>query len=151
MANLAAAPLTRENNTPHTAIDYAPQDAPIQDNVKVYNGAIICAENAGGYAIPGADTANARCLGVATETVDNTVAGHAAGALKVPYRTGVFAFDTGGDAACTQVDVGKLCYVLDDHTVVRVAGVVNNVIAGVVQSIDPNTGKVWVDMRRHSA
>lgn len=143
------AALTRERNTPHTLIDTAPQDAPVQDNVVIYNGALTCAEPVGGFAVPAADTANYRSLGVADETADNTIAGHTAGGIKVPYRVGIFSFDTTGVNAITQADVGKLCYVLDDHTVVRAAGTVNSIIAGRVEAIDAN-GQIWVDTRMKS-
>lgn len=157
MANLAAAGLTRERNTPVQELDYAPIDAPVQDNVKIWNGGIVCLEPVAGYAVPGADTANYKAMGVAYETADNTVTGHSAGGIRVPYRVGVFAFDTGGSAAIVQTDVGHLAYVLDDHTVVEAGGTNNSVIAGVVVALDPylvganSTNMVWVDMRRKSA
>src|SRR4030042_4892350 len=86
-------------------------DAPVATGVKIFAGSMICA-NASGYAAPGANTANFKFLGVALEQVDNTLGGN--GAKTVRYRCiGVYEFKA---SSISQVDVGKIMYLVDDET-----------------------------------
>ena len=62
---------------------------------------------------------------------------------KASVEAGVFKFFTTGVNAITAADVGKTCCVLDNQTVVRAAGTSNSIVAGTVDSIDPDGG-IWV-------
>jgi len=100
----------------------------------------VCA-NTSGYAVPAADTAGFKFLGVALEQVDNT--GGANGAKKVRLRrTGVFEFDA---TSITQAMVGSSMYVADDHTIDDAAGPVNDIRVGLLVKYVSDT-KGWIDI-----
>jgi hypothetical protein len=108
---------------------------------KIFGGSIVCGD-ANGWAVPGADTANFKTFGVAVETADNTAVGAANGDVSVRCQRGVFKFDNGaGGNALAQADVGKTCFVVDDHTVGKATA--QSIAAGILDSIDPDGG-IWV-------
>ena len=113
-------------------------DFPVAANGKIYAGSLVCA-NSTGYAVPAADTAGMKFLGVALEQVDNT--GGASGASTVRLRrNGVFLFDAN---SITQAMVGNAMYVADDHTVASTG--TNSIRAGVlVKFVDSTHG--WIDI-----
>lgn len=115
---------------------------PIADNVHVYANSLV-GLNAAGYCIP-AGSGCTKIVGLAEKDYDNTVAGHALGALTVRVRQGVFGWanDAGG-AALTVADVGSVCYALDDQTVTRASAGGTLPVAGTVLGVE--TGKVFVD------
>jgi len=59
------------------------------------------------------------------------------------FAVGVHKFATTGANAITAADLQKQCFILDDQTVVRQAGTGNAILAGTVDSIDPDGG-IWV-------
>lgn len=85
-------------------------------NVKIIKGTIVCL--AAGFATPGAVATGLKCIGKATETVDNT--GGAAGAKTVLVEAGTFQWNNGtaGDALA-DADVGATVFVLDNQTMVK--------------------------------
>lgn len=99
---------------------------PMADNVVIYKGDLVLADATTGLAKPVYATGTtADCfMGVAKETVDNTLAGHAASLKSVRvHRTGSFVFDIA--ATASQANVGAAYY-----TDVSAAGTPHTVIAG---------------------
>lgn len=83
----------------------------VKTGVTIYKGGMVCIDPSTGYAVPAADTANYRCVGVAEETVAAGAA--ASGTYSVRARTGIFLL------AATSIaitDQGKMMYVKDDQT-----------------------------------
>ncbi|KKM67318.1 hypothetical protein LCGC14_1472270 [marine sediment metagenome] len=110
---------------------------------KLFAGAGICSD-ALGNAVAAADVAGLATMGIAEEQVDNSAG--AAGDLEIRVRKGVFEFETSGGSAVTAADVGRVVFWLDDQTVVKAAGVTNDVKAGILDSIDVESGKPWVKL-----
>lgn len=124
---------------------YAPQeifDYKTKGATTFYAG-ILVNSDASGFLVPGADTASHKCVGRSEEgKVSKTGDGN--DILRV--GNGVFEFATSGANAIVQADVGRLCYVLDNQTVVKAAGTTNSVIAGKVVKLLSAT-RVLVDTR----
>lgn len=134
------AALTQDRATPYR--EGIEIEFPVAANAKIFAGGLVCT-NAGGFAVPGADTAGLRFLGVALEKVDNT--GGADGAKKVRCRrTGVFEFNA---ASITQAMVGDSMYIKDDNTFDDAAGCTNDVKAGVLVKY-VSSSKGWIDIGR---
>jgi hypothetical protein len=132
------AALTKDRATPYR--DGIEIEFPVAANTKIYAGSMVCA-NASGYAVPAADTAGLRFLGVALEQVDNT--GGANGAKKVRLRrSGAFEFDA---ASISQAMVGTSMYVMDDHTIDDAAGPTNDIRVGILVKYVSDT-KGWIDI-----
>lgn len=130
--------LTKDRATPYR--DGIELEFPVAANGKIYAGSLVCA-NTSGYAVPAADTAGYKFLGVAMEMVDNT--GGANGAKKVRVRrAGVFEFDA---LSITQAMVGSSMYVVDDHTIDDASGPVNDIRVGMLVKYVSDT-KGWVDI-----
>lgn len=82
----------------------------VYQSTEIFAGSLVCV-NSGGYAVPAADTAGYRFVGVALEHVNNT---GSSGAKTVRVRrTGAFEFDA---TSISQGDVGSDMYVVDDET-----------------------------------
>jgi hypothetical protein len=109
---------------------------PVQTAVTIYKGGMVCINPSTGYAVPAADTANYRCVGVAEEQV---AAGSAAsGTYNVRVRTGIFLLDATSIAI---TDVGKMMYVKDDQTFDDTS--TNGIAAGIlVQYVSATSG--WI-------
>lgn len=134
------AALTKDRATPYR--EGIEIEFPVAANSKIYSGSLVCA-NTSGYAVPAADTAGLKFLGVALEQVDNT--GGANGAKLVRLRrTGVFEFDA---TSVTQAMVGTAMYVKDDHTVDDAAGATNDIKVGELVKYVADT-KGWIDISR---
>ena len=135
MAALSTARATKEREI--REIGY-----PVDAGVKVIGGGMV-AFNAAGYARPGANGTTSRCMGVATQTVDNTTG--AAGAATVTVRRSCFAFAT---TDVTIADIGKDCWAVDDQTVTKILPGVNPAKAGMIVSVEVvgAVTQVWVDM-----
>lgn len=142
---------TREYDTPTSHHDY-PVSLKMKGNVKVWNGTLVSTD-AAGFAVPAADTASTNPMGRANATVDTTAAGPkgllADGVESVEVLIGIIELDNpAGANALTQVDVGKLAYVLSDHEVARAAGTTNSRIAGKVLAVDTTRAKATIDLRQ---
>ena len=134
------AALTKDRATPYR--EGIEIEFPVAANSKIYSGSLVCS-NTSGYAVPAADTAGLKFLGVALEQVDNT--GGVNGAIQLRLRrTGVFEFDA---ASITQAMVGSAMYAMDDHTVDDAAGASNDIKVGVLLKYVSDT-KGWIDITR---
>jgi len=134
------AALTQDRATPYR--EGIEIEFPVAAATKIYAGSLVCA-NAQGFAIPGADTAGLKFLGVALEQVDNTSGGDGAKVLRL-RRRGVFEFNA---ASITQTMVGDPMYVKDDNTFDDAAGTTNDIKAGVLVKYVTDT-KGWIDISR---
>jgi hypothetical protein len=110
------------------------QVLPIADNVKIYKGSLVMA--VGGYATPGATALGGLAVGRALKTYDNTVVGHALGALDVEIEEGCFWWANGDSIA--QADVTKEAWVVDDQTVSKASA--GKSPAGVIRRYDATRG-----------
>lgn len=112
---------------------------PIADNVKCFEGGIVV--SSAGFAQPATAATGLVCLGVALKTVDNTVAGHTAGALNVPIQRGQFWFanSSAGDAIAA-ANRGGPCYLVDDQTVALTDSNASRSLAGTVIAVDSSLG-----------
>jgi hypothetical protein len=100
----------------------------------VYKGGMIQVLADGTLNRGGATNAQ-QVVGRASETVVTAVTG-----ARCKYESGIFSYDNDVSNPCATSDIGNICYVVDDHTVASTG----TVIAGIVESIDPDTGEVWV-------
>jgi hypothetical protein len=135
--------LAQDRNTQRKYVERVVSENPlIAATTTVWNGSLV-ANNAAGALIPASDTAGITVLGRASRRMVNPTGAAAAVVPAGKVEAGCYKFATTGGNALTIVDVGKNAYVLDDQTVVRAAGTTNSIIAGIVDSIDPDGG-VWV-------
>ena len=108
---------------------------------KLYAG-ILVAVNASGYVVPAADTAGLVVMGRSEKQVDNSAGAN--GDLLAQIRRGVFLFDNSTTAALDKDDIGKQCFVEDDHTVAETS--TNGVKAGrFVGFKDGDETQCWVE------
>ena len=109
---------------------------PVKDATIIYAGGMVAIQN-DGHAIPAADAANLKVVGVAKKTVDNSAG--ADGDLWVEVEQGLFLFTA---SSITQAMVGKMMYVVDDETFDDAVGT-NGVKAGkLVEYV--STTKGWI-------
>jgi hypothetical protein len=124
---------------------------PMADNVAISKGDIVRVV-AAGYADSTTEPAEADMfVGVAMESVDNTLTGHAAGLKSVRvWTTGIFEFDATGMA---QTDVGTLMYIdheAGDQKTVKSAGVAPSLEIGTCVGIISAT-RIQVKIRPQTA
>ena len=106
----------------------------------IYAGAMVCI-NSNALAAPAAASAGYVIAGRAESKSDNTGSSYAA-STTIKVKRGVFRWGNGD--SITDADVGSLCYVSDDQTVVvSTNGLAANVVAGVI--VDVDSSGVWVD------
>jgi predicted RecA/RadA family phage recombinase len=130
--------LTKDRNTVRKAGEFAAY--PVGTGAKIFAGSMVML-NAAGYAVPAADTAGCKFLGIARQFIDNT--GGANGDLKVEvWRKGCFEMTCAGMAV---TDVGTVVYASDDQTVTKTAG--NGVNCGRISEFVSATS-VYVDIDR---
>jgi len=112
-------------------------------STKIYKGGMV-ALNSAGYAVPAANTAGLRVIGICEEQADNSAG--AAGAIDVKVMRGLFELANGTQAlALAQID--SPCLVQDDQTVGKGgAATTKGIIAGTFKGLDPSTSLPWVDM-----
>lgn len=113
-------------------------------STQIFHGALV-ALNASGFLVDGSDTANLKVVGVALDAADNSSGGD--GDLEVEVYRGAARVATSGASSLVQADVGGDAFILDDNTVVKAAGVTNNIIAGEVLEIE-DASTVWVNFNR---
>jgi len=140
---------------------------PLADNVIVSLGSMVVLD-AQGNANPGVSATGLKCVGVAAlgyqaqpgnssfgpltpgNFIDNTRIGHAAGAMSVECRRGIFRFNNSSGDPVVAGDIGEPCFIVDDHTVSHGDGVGTQSVAGRVEEIDA-AGGIWVNFDRQSA
>ena len=110
----------------------------VAGSTTIYAGSLV-ALNASGYAVPAANTAGFKFLGVAMEHVDNSSGSNGDKTVRV-RRKGVFRFDASGMAI---TDIGASVYVSDDHTVAK--STTNSVACGKIAEFVSAT-EVGVDI-----
>ncbi len=134
------AALTQDRATPYR--EGIEIEFPVAAATKIYAGSLVCA-NSQGFAVPGADTAGLKFLGVALEQVDNSSVANGAKVVRL-RRAGVFEFNAG---SITQDMVGDPMYIKDDNTFDDAVGTTNDVKVGVLVKYVTDT-KGWVDISR---
>lgn len=136
------AALTKDRNTKSKDIRRS-IDVPVAATTTIYAGAMV-AVNASGYLIPASDAAGITTVGVADHAADNSAGAN--GDIFCRVRKGVFAFNTAGTVV-DQADAFLSVYVSDDNTVEKIAGVTNNIVAGTLDSLDPDDATIaWVNI-----
>lgn len=121
MANLSANRPTARDGGVDSGVIVNRIQIPIEDNVHIYQGALVQV-NASGFAVPAGvaaatDTSAYVTVGRAYREYDNTVTGHAQSALTVEIEEGAFFWDLKSGDLPVQADVGHTVYAYDDHTV----------------------------------
>jgi len=132
--------LSTDRNTVRKQGDYAAY--PVKGGATVYAGSLVCID-ANGYALPGADTAGYRFVGVARGYADNSAGSDGDVSIEV-WRRGCFEFACAG---MTLADVGGSVYVLDDQTVGLAATATNDIPCGAVSEFNSATS-VYIDIAR---
>lgn len=87
---------------------------PVAANTTIYQGTLV-ALDVTGQAVPAADAAGLRVVGVACQTYDNSDG--AAGATLATVRRGTFLFQNSVTQPLTAADAGKIAVVEDDSTI----------------------------------
>lgn len=114
---------------------------PVAAATRIFAG-IMAAINSGGYIVPAADTAGLRVIGRSEEQIDNSAGAN--GDLGIQLRRGVFLFDNSTTNALDKDDIGKQCFVEDDHTVAETS--TNGVKAGRFLGFkDGDETQCWVE------
>lgn len=109
---------------------------PVYTGVTIYKGGFVCL-NSSGYAVPGADTAGLRCVGVAMEQVAAGAA--ASGTYNIRVQAGTFLLAA---TSITQAMVGSAMYVKDDQTFDDTS--TNGVFAGIlVEYVSATSGWIY--------
>jgi hypothetical protein len=113
---------------------------PVKAATKIYAGAMVCVDG-NGWALPAADAANLKMVGVATKQVDNSAGAN--GDLQVPVESPIVARYSA--SSITQAMVGTMMYVVDDNTFDDALGT-NGIKAGrLVEFISATEG--WIEIR----
>lgn len=112
-------------------------DLPVDDNVVIYKGALVGRNRATGYARP--LVAGDEFLGVAYRQVDNTVAGHTAGGLRVRLHQALDIVHA--VSGVVQGDIGRVVYASADDTL-TLSSAGNSRIGRVVAVESTNVARV---------
>jgi hypothetical protein len=114
---------------------------PVAANTVIPQNNLVCA-NTSGYAIPCADTAGNRFVGISKEAADNT--GGASGDEWVSaYQQGNFSFSA---LSITQAQVGSSMYVINGSSIDDATGPTNDVRVGIlVKYISATEGWINID------
>lgn len=136
--------LTKDRSTPYK--EGVLVAFPVAAATKIYAGSMVCV-NAGGYAVPAADAASFKFVGVAQEMVDNSAG--ASGDLSVSVRTeGIFLLDA---TSIAQASVLADMYVVDDHTFDE-SNPGNGIKCGKLVKVESATlGWIWISKAFASA
>jgi len=112
---------------------------PVGASTKIFNGSIV-ALNSGGFAVPAADTAAFKVVGIANHQADNSAGADGDILVKVDAPiVGRFAA-----TSITQAMVGTTMYVVDDQTFDDVVGT-NGIKAGkLVRFISTTEGEIFI-------
>ncbi len=134
------AALTKDRNTLNKELGRSIL-VPVAATTQIFAGAMV-ARNATGFAVPAADTAGLKVVGVADEGVDNDPG--ADGDLSIIVRKGVFGFTTLG-TVIDQADMGNEVFVSDDNNLEKTGGVSNNIRAGTLDAIEGSQFYIKID------
>jgi hypothetical protein len=115
------------------------QAYPVAAATRIYGGSLV-ALNATGFAVPAANTANFKVVGIAQQRADNSTG--ADGALKVVVEAPVRALLKA--TAITQAMVGATMYVVDDETFDDATGA-NSIVAGTLSEfVSATSGWLYI-------
>ncbi|MGE0547610.1 MAG: hypothetical protein AB7O24_04290 [Kofleriaceae bacterium] len=114
---------------------------PVKEAALIYLGATLAVDTTDGTRVPASASATKRVIGVADQHVDNSDG--VDGDLKCGAQTGVFLRKNDATHPVRQQEVGQICYVKDDETVMRNSGGVD-CPCGVVHAV--TTEGVWVEI-----
>lgn len=133
---------TADRNTPYKAGQIVA--VPVAAGQIIHAGLIV-AVNATGFALEGKTEADLTYIGRAEAYVDNSAGGD--GDKRIEVRRGLaFKWANSTDDAVSQASLCKPCFIQDNQTVAKTAGVVNNTAtraqAGIVLGIEADG--VWV-------
>lgn len=132
------AALTNDRVTEKKSVT-ASKSYPVAASTVIYAGGLVVL-NSAGYAVPAADAAGMKVVGVATARVDNAAGGN--GDARVVVEEGDFRLPA---VSITQEMVGQVMYVVDDQTFDDAVGT-NAVKAGrLVSFVSATEG--WVRVR----
>lgn len=131
------AALSTDRNTPRKGI-LRQVAYPVKASTVIYGGSIV-AIDATGYAVPAADAANLKVVGVADERADNSAG--ASGAIDCKVIHGTFKVANNGTNPVVQATVGAAPQIADDQTV-RASGATNANTAGIVDRLEADG--VWI-------
>lgn len=117
------------------------QKDPVKAAEVIYRGAAVCLDS-NGELVNASATTGLITRGVARDTVDNTDDEFGTVATGLESDQGVFEFFNKSGDELSQDEVGDVCYWEDNQTVCKTS--TGKSVAGVVASVDANTGKVSV-------
>lgn len=111
---------------------------PVYAAAVLYEGAMVCARTADGYAVRAGTGSTGPVLGIAHATADNSAAGASSGDVSVNLIEGLFWRPNHGTHTVTIADVGKAVYASDDNTISNVA--TDGPFAGTCYGVDTAMG-----------
>lgn len=117
------------------------QSDPVAAATKIFRGAAVCLDSAGN-AVNASGTTGLISRGIARDTKDNSAG--LAGDLRIDSDEGVFEFFNKSGDELSQDEVLDVCYWSDNQTVCKTS--TGKSVAGIVKSVDANTGRVSVEI-----
>lgn len=133
-------PISSPIDTPTRSGEYL--SLPVAADTALYAGG-LAALDGDGNVVPASDTAGLKVIGRVERDADNRDG--AAGDISVTLRRGVFRLANSADDTLTKADVGTAAIVEDDATVGDGSTPSNDIVAGLILSVDADG--VWVDTR----
>lgn len=113
---------------------------PVKAGAVIHQGGIVVMN--GAFADKGQEAAGIVAVGMAQAPADNS--GGADGAIRVPVRSGCFAFANSATDAVDRTDIGKTVYIEDDETVSATDNSGARSAAGICFDVDEYG--VWVKL-----
>lgn len=105
---------------------------------KIFKGSLVMI--VAGFAAKGADTAGAKVVGIAMETVDNTAG--AAGDLSIKVEADIIVEMNASSIAAA--NVGAKMFVVDDNTVDETSPANNVVVGTLIEFVSATNGLVYI-------
>jgi len=118
------------------------EDALVAATTTIPNG-VMAATNANGEFVNTTNITGLTVQGRAPRRMVNLAGAAAKVTPRAQVEAGVFKWANAGANSVTAADLGKNCFVVDNQTVGKQAATVNAIVAGTVDSIDPDGG-IWV-------
>ncbi len=126
----------------------------VKNGYTLYIGGVVCWDT-DGYGVPGASTNGLRVVGVAISAATGQQApgqsialasGGQTGTVVANVGVGEFALDISSASPVTDADLGKPVYLVDDHTIARVASGVRPFAGKLVgiEQYSPTGTQAWV-------
>lgn len=127
--------LTAKRNTRRKCSNFDLDDEGVMSpGATVYQGGMCQLRTDGLFQRAGASGA-LKVMGRSRDTITDAATG-----ARVRFECGIFAYDNDGSNPCATTHIGETVYMIDDHTVANTG----TVPAGVMHSLDPDTGEVYV-------